>query len=151
MSEFAASAMSTWYLPTNQRISAVVSQPRSRDATKPAKAVSARLGSRYWGRTAKRSDKGASMRGVLERKNHSIEPPPRARAGSQGLPGRVARLGQRRGDRWPVFGGFQRHLFTGYIHVNLRAGIECLDRFGDGLDAVTAADGRDIEFHDISL
>ena len=48
MSGLAASAMFTWYLPTNQRISAVVTLPRWREATQPAKAVRACLGNKYW-------------------------------------------------------------------------------------------------------
>src|SRR5450755_1745288 len=54
----AASLMSTPYLRTNQRTSRVVVAPRSRDATRPAKAVRPRLGSRYCGRTLRRSDTG---------------------------------------------------------------------------------------------
>src|SRR6187399_278038 len=50
--------MSTPYLRTNQRTSLVVVAPRSREATRPAKAVRPRLGKRYCGRTLRRSDTG---------------------------------------------------------------------------------------------
>ncbi len=51
-----ASLRSTPYLRTNQRTSRVVVAPRSRDATRPANAVSPRFGRTYWGRTLRRSD-----------------------------------------------------------------------------------------------
>src|SRR5678816_4376289 len=50
--------MSTPYLRTNHRTSLVVVAPRSREATRPAKAVRPRLGKRYCGRTLRRSDTG---------------------------------------------------------------------------------------------
>src|SRR5438067_3832254 len=56
MSGFSASTMSTPYLPTNQRISRVVIDPPLAPATRPAKVVRRCLGSRYCGRTFRRSD-----------------------------------------------------------------------------------------------
>src|SRR5437763_9124679 len=56
MSGFSASAMSTPYLPTNQRISRVVIEPPLAPATRPAKVVRRCLGSRYCGKTLRRSD-----------------------------------------------------------------------------------------------
>src|SRR4051812_30125212 len=56
MSGLCASAILTPYLPTNQRIKRVVAPPSLALAARPASAVSACLGIRYWGRTARRSD-----------------------------------------------------------------------------------------------
>src|SRR5437763_3986823 len=56
MSGFSASAMLTPYLPTNQRISRVVIDPPLAPATRPAKVVRRCLGSRYCGKTLRRSD-----------------------------------------------------------------------------------------------
>src|SRR6187431_1008149 len=70
MSELSASSMLTWYLATKRRMISVVTQPRLREATKPAKLVSACLGNRYWVRTANRSDTRRLDRG---RKGHSID------------------------------------------------------------------------------
>ena len=58
MSAFAASAMFTPYLRTNQAISRVVRRPAWAPATQPPNTVSARLGSRYWGNTFRRSCRG---------------------------------------------------------------------------------------------
>src|SRR5664279_4946917 len=71
--------MSTPYLRTNQRTSRVVVAPRSRDATRPAKAVRPRLGSTYWGRTLRRSDTGGGRveNGNVARREFYRRLPPR--------------------------------------------------------------------------
>src|SRR5882672_322909 len=62
MSGLAASLMFTPYRATKRRMAAVVSEPALADANLPASAVSACLGYRYCGRTARRADTLGSTR-----------------------------------------------------------------------------------------
>src|SRR5258706_5141092 len=76
MSGLAASLMFTPYRATKRRVAAVVSEPALADANLPASAVSACLGYRYCGRTARRADTFGSTRkgGEVYRRAARVQP-----------------------------------------------------------------------------
>src|SRR4051812_7431754 len=136
MSELSASSMLTWYLATKRRMISVVTQPRSREATKPAKEVSACLGNRYWGRTANRSD---TRRPEGWKKGHSIDARTPWPPDSDCLPCGITRIRERRRHGFPVLRGLNHDFFGCQVHVDLRSRVQRFDGLGNGAYAVAAA------------